>query len=262
MIEILDSRDTRVSDYSLLKAKEENTFTFVTDHEKTVLRLLHSKLKIKSIFGTPKYINKHTELIHSKLKNDSIFVASEKIFEGTIGFRVHQGFMAVGYTPNLTDQLPPSNQILLCNSLVDSENMGSILRTSASFGLGSILLDEKCIHPYLRRSIRVSMGNIFSLSIQKSLDIQNDLQLYKDHGFKIICLSLPEKGGTHHYRKIGEFSFPEKFILILGNESFGISEELKKESDFFVYIPMYDGVDSLNVSHSLAVCLAFWRKGI
>jgi tRNA G18 (ribose-2'-O)-methylase SpoU len=100
------------------------------------------------------------------------------------------------------------------------------------------------------------------LSIQKSLDIQNDLQLYKDHGFKIICLSLPEKGGNNHYRKIGEFSFPEKFILVLGNESFGISEELKKESDFFVYIPMYDGVDSLNVSHSLAVCLAFWRKGI
>ena len=106
------------------------------------------------------------------------------------------------------------------------------------------------------------MGNIFSLSIQKSMNIQKDLQLFKDHGYKIICLSLPEKDGTNCYRKIGEFSFPEKFILILGNESFGISEELKKDSDFFVYIPMYDGVDSLNVSHSLAVCLALWRKGI
>ena len=261
MIEILDSRDTRVAEYSLLKAKEESTFTFVSDHEKTVLRLLHSKLKIKSIFGTPKYITKHSSLIHSKLTNDSIFVASEKIFESTIGFRVHQGFMAVGYTPNLTNQLPSSDQILLCNSLVDSENMGSILRTSASFGLSSILLDEKCIHPYLRRSIRVSMGNIFSLSIQKSRNIQNDLQMYKAHGFKIISLSLPEKDGTTYHRKIGDFSFPEKFILVLGNESFGISEELKKVSDFFVYIPMYDGVDSLNVSHSLAVCLAFWRKG-
>lgn len=262
MIEILDSQDSRVADYSLLKAKEENIFTFVSDHEKTVLRLLHSKLKIKSIFGTPKYINKHTSLIHSKLKSDSIFVASEKIFESTIGFRVHQGFMAVGYTPNLTNQLPFSNQILLCNSLVDSENMGSILRTSASFGLSSILLDEKCIHPYLRRSIRVSMGNIFTLSIQRSMNIHKDLQTYKDHGYKIICLSLPEEKGANYYRKIGEFSFPEKFILVLGNESFGISEDVKKESDFFVYIPMYDGIDSLNVSHSLAVCLAFWRKGI
>ena len=262
MIEIIDSEDLRVKDYSLLKAKQENNNYFVSDHEKTVLRLLHSNLKIKSIFGTPKYITKHISLIHSKLKDDSIFVASEKMFESTIGFRVHQGFMAVGYTPNLNNKLPPSNQILLCNSLVDSENMGSILRTVASFGLSSVLLDEKCIHPYLRRSIRVSMGNIFSLSIQKSLGIQKDIQLYKDHGFKIICLSLPKKEEANHSIKIGEFTFPEKFILILGNESFGISEELKKVSDFFVYIPMYDGVDSLNVSHSLAVCLAFWRKGI
>jgi tRNA G18 (ribose-2'-O)-methylase SpoU len=262
MIEILDIGDFRVSDYSLLKAKEENPTIFVSDHEKTVLRLLSSNLKIKSIFGTPKYISKHASLVSSKLKTDSIYVASEKIFESTIGFRVHQGFMAVGYTPNLENKLPTSNQILLCNSLVDSENMGSILRTSASFGLSSILLDEKCIHPYLRRSIRVSMGNIFSLNIQKSLDVKKDLKSYKDNGYKIISLSLPENKKESYYRKIGEFTFPEKFILILGNESNGISEELKKVSDFFVYIPMYDGVDSLNVSHSLAICLAFWKKGI
>ena len=49
MIEILDIGDFRVSDYSLLKAKEENPTIFVSDHEKTVLRLLSSNLKIKSI---------------------------------------------------------------------------------------------------------------------------------------------------------------------------------------------------------------------
>ncbi len=261
MIEISDPKDLRVSEYSLLKSKEESKAFFVADHEKNVVRLLQSNLSIKSVFGTLKYINRHKDLLLNRLEEDNIFYASSELFENTIGFSVHQGFMGVGITPSLENFLMDSSQILLCNSLVDTENMGSIFRTSASFGLNSILLDERCIHPYLRRTVRVSMGNIFTLSIQRSKDIAKDLIHYKSLGYKIISLSLPGRD-SHFYHKIGEFVFPEKFILILGNESEGVSEELKKWTDSFLFIPMYGGVDSLNVSHSLAVCLSFWKKGV
>jgi tRNA G18 (ribose-2'-O)-methylase SpoU len=261
MIEISDPEDLRVSDFSLLKSKEESDAVFIADHEKTVVRLLKSSLMIKSIFGTEKYITKHKTLLATRVMEENIFYGTRELFEKTIGFPVHQGFMGLGMTPSLDISLEDVPQILLCNSLVDSENMGSIFRTSASFGLSSILLDKRCIHPYLRRTVRVSMGNIFSLSIQRSKDLFKDLTIYKSKGYKIISLSLPGKD-SFSYFKIGEFVFPEKFILILGNESEGVSEELKKWTDFFLYIPMYGGVDSLNVSHSLAVCLSFWKRGV
>ncbi len=264
MIEITSPFDPRVSDYSLLKSKEENPKIFIADHEKSVIRLLNSNLEVKSIYSTSKYINKHSELIYKKLESNKIYHSDINVFEKTIGFSVHQGMMAVGFTPLMNNYTILNSPIVLCNSLVDSQNLGSIIRTCGAFGITSIIIDEKCVSPYLRRSIRVSMGNLFFMNFLRSIHILPDLKKYKDLGFKILGLSLPSNNheNQNKFCKIGEFEFPEKYILILGNESKGIDEEVKKECDHFIYIPMYSGVDSLNVSHSLAVALSFWKKGL
>ena len=264
MIEIIFPSDPRVSDYSLLKSKQENPSLFIADHEKSVIRLLNSNLQIKSLYSTIKYIKKYNNLINNKLDSNNIYYSEPSVFEKTIGFSVHQGMMAVGYTPEMNSYLKLNSQIILCNSLVDTQNLGSIIRTCGAFGIDSIILDDKCVSPYLRRSIRVSMGNLFFMNFYRSVNIIKELYMYKDIGYKIIGLSLPTKhnDNQHRYFKIGEFKFPDKYILILGNESNGIGEVLKRECNYFIYIPMYSGVDSLNVSHSLAVALSFWRKGL
>jgi tRNA G18 (ribose-2'-O)-methylase SpoU len=262
MIEIISPFDQRVSDYRLLKSKEEDPNIFIADHEKTVIRLLKSNITIKSVYSTIKYINKYIDLINEKINNNQLFYSDIKIFEETIGFSVHQGMMAVGMTPSMREPHSINNPIILCNSLVDTQNMGSIIRTSGAFGINSIVLDEKCVSPFLRRSIRVSMGNIFDINFYRSKRIIDDLRKWKIQNFKILALSLPFNSSLNKFNKIGDFNFPEKFILILGNEGYGIDEEIKKECDEFIYIPMYSGVDSLNVSHSLAVALSFWKKGI
>ncbi len=264
MIEITSPNDPRVIDYCLLKSKEENPSIFIADHEKSVIRLLNSNLEIKSLYSTSKYIQKYNDLIYNKLDNNKIYYSDLSIFEKTIGFSVHQGMMAVGITPNMDNSNNLSPPMVLCNSLVDSQNLGSIIRTCGAFGINSIVLDEKCVSPYLRRSVRVSMGNLFFMNFYRSIYILNDIKKYKALGYKILGLSLPMQYSENQNRhnKIGEFEFPENFILILGNESHGIEEGLKRECDHFIFIPMYSGVDSLNVSHSLAVALSFWRKGL
>lgn len=262
MIEITSPYDPRVSDYSLLKSKEEDPNIFIADHEKTVVRLLKSNITIKSIYATIKYINKYENIILEKIEDSRLFFSDLQIFEKTIGFSVHQGMMAVGYTPKMIEPFNLKSPIILCNSLVDTQNMGSIIRTSGAFGINSIVLDEKCVSPYLRRSIRVSMGNLFDINFYRSRKVIDDLKIWKNQDYKILGLSLPQNSFSKKFKKIGDYNFPEKFILILGNEAYGIDEEIKLECDEFIYIPMYSGVDSLNVSHSLAVALSFWKKGI
>jgi tRNA G18 (ribose-2'-O)-methylase SpoU len=250
--------DLRLSDYKLLKTKEENTDFFIADNEKTAIRLLQSDFKIKSVFCLPKYFQKHEDLIRLRLKEmSSCFVAEKSVFESTIGYSIHQGFMAIGYKKWAElDELTSSH--VLFNAIADSENIGSMIRSCVALGMKSLVFDSQCSPPYLRRSVRVSMGSIFSAKIVLTEDIKYFIENQKQKGFKIIALSLPREGSMFQNitKSLYDFIKVDKFILIVGNEADGIDLEYLSLADEILYIPMKNQIDSLNVSHALAIALS------
>ncbi|XDD48598.1 TrmH family RNA methyltransferase (plasmid) [Leptospira sp. WS39.C2] len=250
--------DSRLTDYHLLKSKESDSEYFIADHERTAVRLLNSDIEVKSVFCTEKYWEKHKSIIESKLKDQNhCYVADKSVFEETIGFHVHQGFMAIGkqrWSKNLNFEHP----ILVINSIMDSENIGSILRTAAAFGIRTIIIDSKSASPYLRRSVRVSMGAIFHLNLVNTTDLVGQIKKLKGSGSSIISLSLPKETNSlsGKLKTIREIENPKNIVLIIGNEANGIEEEILHLSDILCYIPMKNQIDSLNVSHALAVALS------
>lgn len=255
---ILSPHDPRLTAYQLLKAKEDPTDTFIADHEKTAVRLLQSPLKVESVFCMPKYWEKHKDLIQSRLPDtNQCFVAEKSVFEDTIGFSVHQGFMAVGHQRwnSITEATAP---MLLVNAIVDSENIGSILRTAAAFGIQSILFDSKSASPYLRRSVRVSMGSLFQIQLVRIPNLTETLRSLQNTDHKILSLSLPREGENllSKTKSVYEIGKQSKFVLVVGNEAEGVEPDVLNLSDSLVYIPMKNQIDSLNVSHALAVALS------
>ncbi|MDZ4725289.1 MAG: RNA methyltransferase [Leptospira sp.] len=258
MIFIDSPTDPRLKHYSLLKSKEESDDTFIADNEKTVLRLLDSEITIQSVFCLPKYYEKHKKLLNHRLTSpNQCLLAEKEIFEKTIGFSVHQGFMAVGL-PKWTDVDELGTKQILFDTIADSENIGSMIRTAAAFGINSLVFDHRSASPYLRRSIRVSMGNIFFTKIAKVNDIKEYLLHFQSKGGKVISLSLPKDKQTfgHKLINLNDFQFNDKFVLVVGNESEGIQKPILEIADSILYIPMKNNVDSLNVSHALAVALS------
>lgn len=251
-------QDPRLSAYQLLKAKEDPSDKFIADHEKTAVRLLNSTLQVESVFCMPKYWEKHKDLIQSKLRDtNQCFVADKSVFEETIGFSVHQGFMAVGFQRwNLLSEI--KSPILFVNSIVDSENIGSILRTAAAFGIQTILFDSKSASPYLRRSVRVSMGSLFHIQLVRISNLTETLISLKTSGHTILSLSLPREGSnlSSKTNTVYELNKQNRFVLVVGNEAEGIDHDVLDLSDQLIYIPMKNQIDSLNVSHALAVALS------
>lgn len=250
--------DPRLVDYKLLKAKEDPTDKFIADHEKTAVRLLNSSLKVESVFCMPRYWEKHKNLILSKITEpNNCFVADKHVFEDTIGFSVHQGFMAVGYQ-RWNDLSEASSPILFVNSIVDSENIGSILRSAAAFGIQTVVFDSKSASPYLRRSVRVSMGSLFQIKLVRIIDAVHTLNSLKELGNTILSLSLPREGTDLSLKTKSIYALEKyrKFVLVLGNEADGIDPKILNISDQLVYIPMKNKIDSLNVSHAFAVALS------
>lgn len=258
MIQIFDSEDPRVAEYRSLKTNLSRN-SFISDHEKLVVRHLESNLYVNSIYTTKKYLDKYSKLIGSRVEPDKIYLAEEEVMEKTIGFSLHQGCMSSGRIPDWKTPEELSGNLIYCSGIVDPENMGSILRTGASMGINSYLLSSDCISPYHRRSVRVSMGNLFHQSFARG-SFYDFVRFYREIGYTWIALSLPRPGKKSE--NLYTFPFPKKFILVLGNESDGVREEILREMDFLLSIPMEEGVDSLNVSHSLAVALAFWKGQI
>ena len=255
MPEIKNISDPRIDNYRTLRYTPRNHSDgglFITEGEKVTIKLLKSGFEIISIFAIPEYFKKYAELFSNcNIPAEMRFTADKKLMEEIVGFRLHNGIMAMAKQPA---DVPPdkmSSPIVVLNGINNAENVGAIVRNCATFGIKSLIVDENSSSPYLRRSVRVSMGGILELDVYHSPNIIEDLRtLTPGQGYSIISAEI-----TPDSISIKSFKFPEKFILVFGNEGHGVQKELLEDSDSIIHIPMAAKADSLNVAASTAIFL-------
>lgn len=192
-----------------------------------------------------------------------------------VDFKFHRGAIAVADMPRVepfgadtlvscetppdsTDALDPEVQqkarrssprrsFLLCLwDVTDPSNLGALVRTAAGLGAAGVLFGPGCASPYYRKTIRASMGNVFSLPLW-SVDLRA-LEALKQRGARIVAATLTGRAVLPRAFTAGETTSHAPLILVLGNEGYGLPEELLALCTDQLYIPMERGVDSLNVA--------------
>ena len=133
-------------------------------------------------------------------------------------------------------------------------NVGAIIRSAAALGMDAVILTPGCSDPLYRRSARVSMGTVFQ--IEWTFLKEESLEEIKSLGFKTVAMALKDNSLSISDPKLSE---EEKLAVVMGTEGDGLSDETIDGCDFTVKIPMYHGVDSLNVAAASAV--AFYQLG-
>jgi tRNA G18 (ribose-2'-O)-methylase SpoU len=119
-----------------------------------------------------------------------------------------------------------------------------------------VLLSPTCADPLYRRSVRVSMGEVFAVPYATLAPWPTALAQVREAGFTVLAMTpapdaVPLQRLTDQQRR--------RAALLLGAEGPGITPAAIKASDVRVAIPMRKGVDSLNVAAAAAV--AFWELG-
>lgn len=185
-----------------------------------------------------------------------------------VDFRFHRGAIAVAEIPQIKPfdlssrgiEMPESSRcrLYLCLwNVTDPSNLGALIRTAVCLGAAAIFLGPGCANPYYRKTIRSSMGNVFSIPIW-SVDL-NTLETLDRQSAKVIAAALTEKAIKPQELK---FAFSRQtsenspaldycsnsVILLLGNEGYGLPTEVLSLTDIQVCIPMAAGSDSLNVA--------------
>lgn len=135
--------------------------------------------------------------------------------------------------------------ILYLDNLQDPGNIGTILRTALAFNIKTII-STSLVTFYNQKTIQSSQGAIFHLNLLKG-DDKILFGLKKD--YKLIATSLNEN--TIDLR---EFNWPNKVVLIVGNEGNGVSKEILNMADATIKIPI-ENIDSLNVGIATAILI-------
>lgn len=246
MIEITTFDDPRIIEFSKMRDHTLNDQGFIlAESEKLFLQFKASHKKFLKILSTPEFAKKH------HLLGDNIFIASKNILEQIAGFKIHFEVIFLAEKPLDCDLDKLDDRIILLNGLSSPENVGSIVRSAAAFNISSIIADERTCSPFLRRCIRVSMGNIFSMKTYHSSNIRNDIDNLKSLGYTIISTA-----NIPHSENLAQYKFPKKCVLIIGSEGHGIDQDIIDLSDVVLKIIINSQVAHLNASNAAAIFLS------
>jgi len=245
---------------------------FVAEGEKVVRRLLTSDMTIISMLMTSQWYDQLFDIadpssainpsIHQSIRQPfTIFLADKHLLESIVGFNLHQGIMAVAKVPapetleKVITGITKPHLLIALDGLVNSENVGVIVRNCAAFGVDGIIVGETSSSPYLRRAVRNSMGAVFGLPVVHSSNLVESLSMIKkNYSTKIIAAHLGDDNSIH------TTDLCENICIVLGNEGEGISKTVLNVCDMGATIPMMNGTDSLNVASASAVFLYETRK--
>jgi len=168
--------------------------------------------------------------------------------------RDHQGVFAqmspIRFCP-LSQIIRPGGRglVVVLHNIFDPHNLGAIVRSCVGAGVDGIVISQKKTAPVNETVLKVSAGALLKARIVYSRQIVRDIATLKDHGFWVAGADIG--GGIPYHR----YDFTEKTALILGNESKGISPNLKKITDQIINIPLTGVIDSLNVSVACGIIL-------
>lgn len=183
----------------------------------------------------------------SDLSFDNIQVnyVTKKILDKISSLTTSPDIMAVCY--KLKEKYY-GNKILLIDSLQDPGNLGTIIRTAVAFNIDTIVLGSNTVDLYNDKTIRATEGMLFHINIIKR-DLISFIKELKSNSYSILGTKVD--GGN----KLNSIKFNEKTAIIIGNEGSGVKEELLDLCDEYLYIPMNNKCESLNVSVATAIIL-------
>ena len=186
-----------------------------------------------------------------RLENQmSCILVTDNVFNAISPTDHPTGILAVISWHNPAFVLPTQSCVVL-ETVQDSGNLGTILRTAAAAGIQHILLSDGCAQAWSPRVLRAAMGAHFSLNIYEKVDLLSVLPAYQG---QLLATGLTQA------KSLYSLNLNQSTAWLFGSEGQGLSEQVMRLAKQQVIIPMATGVESLNVAAAVAVCLFEQRR--
>lgn len=220
------------------KKYRDESREFIVEGIKLVKEALEEKINIKKVVICE-------ELFKEKIDFENIEYVDEKVFKYISETETPQGILAVVEQRENNDE--EGDIIFALDNVQDPGNLGTIIRTLDCAGINSLILSGGCADLYNSKVVRSTMGAIFRVNIIRNQDFKEKLLELKDKGYKIIVTSLDTD------KNLYDLNFEERCIIVIGNESKGVGDEVMQIADIKTKIPMLGKTESLNAGVAASI---------
>ena len=237
---------------------KKSTFYIVGRHAVTAA-LKNPKRRVLRVFLTEeskKNIHRNSQN-ENLLKNIKIYYKTKKELDKYCAREgiMHQGFVAeVEHLEKLNlkefvDHNFKENNINLValDGITDPRNIGSIIRSAASFGIDGIIVKERSFPGESKLMYKSASGCTELINIFEVTNLNTSLKYLKSKNFWISGFD------TDGSKNFTENDWKGKNVLLFGSEGEGLKFQIKKNADFLFYINIDKKVESLNVSNSASI---------
>ena len=247
----------RLTEVQLLNREFPEKGLFIAESPKVIERALDAGYEPVSCLMEKRHIDGEGKQILEKMKDVPVFCAEFDVLTQLTGFKLTRGMLCAMKRKKLPDVktlCEKKRRIVILDKVMNPTNVGAIIRSAAALGMDGVILTPGCSDPLYRRAARVSMGTVFQ--IDWTFLTEDSLDEIKSLGFKTVAMALKDDSLSVDDPVLAK---EDRLAVIMGTEGDGLSDNTIADCDFTVKIPMYHGVDSLNVAAASAV--AFYQFG-
>ena len=269
-IEVDSAADARLADYTRLTDAALRTHMeaehglFIAEGTKVITRAVAAGYPVRSmLLGRSRLAD--LPALAGAAGDAPVYVVPDEVAESLTGYRVHRGALASlarKTLPEVSAVTGHARRIVVLEDLVDHGNVGAIFRCAAALGVDAVVLSPRCADPLYRRSVKVSMGAVFSIPYARMTGWYDGLAELRSSGFRVLALTPDERAAPI----ASALKSADRVALLLGTEGDGLSGRWLHEADEAVRIPMNpaaraSGVDSLNVVAAAAIACHLLTQG-
>ena len=267
IIEIHDFSDpaldvyARLTENQLLNRADSDNALFVAESPLVIGRALDAGCEPVSFLMERQHTQgKGREILARCCQDIPVYTADESVLTQLTGFHLTRGMLCAMRRPKLQsveDVCRDARRVVVLENVMNPTNIGAIFRSAAALGMDAVLLTTAGSDPLYRRASRVSMGNVFLIPWTYLPESGDWTQLLRDLGFRTVAMALRNDSVRLDDPRLAA---EEKLAIVMGTEGDGLASSTIASCDYTVRIPMYHGVDSLNVAAASAV--AFYELGL
>ncbi len=237
---ITSTKNEKFKYFKNLKQKKYRTDEYAVEGKKSVIEALSSNKTVSSIIISENF---YSNLDFNLSDDIPTYIIPDTMFSVLSSTDTPSGIICTikiekyeAFTPSV------EKAYIYCDKISDPGNLGTIIRSADAAGFGGVLLSPGCVDLYNPKTVRSSMGSFFHIPIVEGISCK-ELTLYKNSGFQILSGALSDN--TVDYTNV-DMTIPT--IIVIGNESNGISCEVLKLSTKCIKIPIIGGAESLNAA--------------
>lgn len=252
----------RLTEAQLRNRLEPERGVFIAESPTVIGLALDAGYEPLALLTERKFIEGKAAGIIARCGEIPLYTGEREVLARLTGYELTRGVLCAMRRPSPKDfreVCAGTRRVAVLENVVDSTNVGAIIRSAAALGIDAVLLTPSCCDPLNRRAVRVSMGTVFQIPWayigeqpadwpSPGLDWLNELD------FKTAAMALREDSVSIDDEGLAA---EPKLAIVLGTEGTGLTTRTIADCDYTVRIPMQHGVDSLNVAAASAV--AFWQ---